>query len=460
MSELAEALRGRVDGDVSEMPDDLQSLSEDFGRITTRTPGVIVRPASTEGVAAVVRLALQHGWSVSTRGAAHSQGGQGLSTGGILLDMTSLAGEIVMDEARQTVTCLAGTTWSDIVGATLRRGLVPPVLTNNLNVTIGGTLSVAGIGVASFKHAAQVDACHVLQVVTGNGDIVECDRERHRDLFDAVRAGLGVCGVITRASIRVRRVKPSVRTFYLLYDDVAHLLRDELRLIERGRVEYLESWCVPCPQGFRQGAHGPEMFAEWFFPLHVTVEFDGTPPDAADVLDGLSPYKRPHVGDQPVEAFARRLDPLFELWRRSGYWASAHPWMETVLPWESAGAFVSQVLGNFPPPALGGGHVLLWPARGRSSDAPLFRTPESDFVVGFGILPGVPPAALPHILPRLTMASDLSTAAGGKRYLSGYLGFDRSRWAAHFGDRWEWLIEMKQRFDPHRVLNPETIAFE
>jgi cytokinin dehydrogenase len=454
MADAFDGLRAALRGEVSTSPPELRDLAGDFGRIVTRVPAAVVRPATVDDVTALVRMAPREGWTVTSRGAAHSQSGQGLSEGGVLLDMRSLAGDIRIDETRLTAECLAGTRWSDLVAETMRRGLTPLVLTNNLDVTVGGTLSVAGIGVASFRHAAQVDTCEALEVVTGTGERVECDRERERDLFDAVRSGLGLFGVMTRARVRLRRALPSTRTFHLLYDDLATLMRDERTLIDRDRVTYLESWCVPCPQGFRQGPMGLQPFAEWFFPLHVSVEYDGTYPADEDVLDGLRPYRRPHVGDQTTEGYARRLAPLFELWKRAGYWAATHPWMETILPWSAAAPYISQVLANLPPHALGGGHVLLWPSRGRTSDAPLFRTPDDDFVMGFGILPGVPAGFVGEATPRLRMASDLASAMGAKRYLSGYLDFDAARWKAHYGDRWPWMLAMKRRVDPHGLLNP------
>ena len=70
------------------------------------------------------------------------------------------------------------------------RGLVPRVLTNNLNVAISGTLSMAGLGVASFRYGTQADNVVELQVVTGTGEIVTCSREENRELFDVVRCGL------------------------------------------------------------------------------------------------------------------------------------------------------------------------------------------------------------------------------------------------------------------------------
>src|SRR6185369_6510598 len=113
----------------------------------------------------------------------------------------------------------------------LAQGLVPRVLTNNLNVTIAGTLSMAGLGVASFRYGTQADNAVELQVVTGTGKIVVCSREENRELFDAVRCSLGQFGIITRAKVRLRRCKPKVRKYYLLYDDLGALMADAKRVM-------------------------------------------------------------------------------------------------------------------------------------------------------------------------------------------------------------------------------------
>ncbi len=108
---------------------------------------------------------------------------------------------------------------------------------------------------------------------------------------------------------------------------------------------------------------------------------------------------------------------------------------------------------------LGGGHILLWPCRGRVSEIPLFRTPDDDFVLGFGILPGVPRDLLEQAKARLSMASDFSIMAGGKRYLSGYIAFDREKWRAHFGPTWDEFARAKRTYDPKGVLNPGFIIW-
>lgn len=455
-AELAREIRGQV------LVDDVsrESASTDFGRMIVRKPAAAVRPASPEDVASAVRFAVRHGLSVSTRGGGHSQTGQSLSDQ-IALDMTSLDKVLEVDPGQGTVTCQAGIKWRTVVEELAPRQLSPPVLTNNLEVTVGGTLSSAGLGVASWRHGTQADNCVELEVVTGEGEVVRCSRQQNQDLFDAVRAGMGQFAIITRAKLKIRPHRPGFRSFYLLYDDLGVLLDDLKIVMTDERFDYLEAWCTPCPQGFRQVGGTRQPFAQWFYPLHATIETDGKSTPAADEkLHDLKFYKHVHTEDGGLIDFFARLDALFAIWKRAGFWEYAHPWMECVLPWQSTPFYINQVLQSMPPQAIAGGHILLWPARGNSSSAPLFMRPASDFLMGFGILPAVPHRLLEEALPKLNMASQACMMVGGKRYLSGWIAFDVAQWKAHYGENWPAVLNLKKKYDPHRVLNPGFVKYE
>ncbi|MFZ0961936.1 MAG: FAD-binding protein, partial [Terriglobia bacterium] len=435
-----------------------EGVATDFGGIVVRRPQVVVCPASAEDVARVVKFAARNSLHVATRGGGHSQSGQSLSDQ-IVLDMTSF--DQVTRVAEDAVTAQAGIKWRALVEHLAPQRLSPPVLTNNLDVTVGGTLSMGGLGVASWQQGTQADNCLELEVVTGTGDIVRCSASENRDLFDAARCGAGQFGVITEALLKVRRHRPRFRSFYLLYDDLAALLGDLKTVMNDARFHYLESWCVPCPQGFKRIGGQRQPFAQWFFPLHATVEMEGdAAPEAAEKLAGLRFYRLVHTEDGEITDFFTRLDTLFALWKRGGFWNYAHPWMECVLPWQTTAIYISQVLANLPPQALVGGHILLWPARGTASRVPLFMRPQAEFLMGFGILPAVPPALIDEVLPRMNTASQASSLLGGKRYLSGWINFDHAAWRAHFGEQWPAVATAKRKFDPQGILNPDFIKFE
>lgn len=454
-------LRSIVKGQVVTEDSARVAVSSDFGRMQERMPWAILRPADAQDIAKALGFARKHRIPVSTRAQAHTQTGQALNQGGILIDINALDKILAIDEKEMTATVQAGVIWRDLVEHAHKVGLVPPTLTNNLGVTIGGTLSVAGLGVASFLHGAQGDNAIELEVVTGAGEVVTCSREKNAELFNVVRSGLGQFGIITRAKIKLRRFKPKVRMVFMLYDDLGAFMKDSVTLMGEPRVDHLESWCVPAPMGFKSLPSGDKQaFAQWFYPLHATIEHDGQAPDEKALLAGLKPYKVVHREDRTLLDFFNRLEPLFTIWRRAGYWANTHPWMECILPWETTEAYINTILSELPPQALGGGHILLWPSSGKTSSIPLFMRPPGDWVMGFGILPGIPKQFLDLALPRLDQASDLSMAMGAKRYLSGYINFDKERWRLHFGEEWDRVCKAKKQFDPDRLLNPGFIDFD
>jgi FAD/FMN-containing dehydrogenase len=85
--------------------------------------------------------------------------------------------------------------------------------------------------------------------------------------------------------------------------------------------------------------------------------------------------------------------------------------------------------------------------------------PAGEHVMGFGILPGIAPEFLAPVKTRLNLASDASMAAGGKRYLSGLIEFDRPRWKRHFGAAWPRIQALKKTYDPDGILNPGFIDY-
>lgn len=456
-----EELRAKLDGTVLPGPQAHDEFLTNFGHIHHWRPRLVVKPVSAEDVVETLRYAKRHGLTVSTRGAAHSQSQLAISRAGILLDMKSFDRILEVDDTAATVSVEPGAIWRDVVARVARHGLIPPVLTNNLSVTVGGTLSVAGIGVASFKHGAQTDNVEELHVASVDGEVQRCSRQENAELFWGVLSGLGQVGIILKARLRLRRAKPMTRTYYLLYDDHRRFMEDAKLAMESGRWDYMESWCSPNPQGLKWVNGVRQPFAKWFFPFHLTVEFEpGAPPDAQRLLEGLRPYQNLHVDDLPTQEFANRLVPVFDVWKKLGTWEHLHPWMEVVLPYSTAADYLDAVLPDLSPGVNVGGHVLLWPARSSVSEVRLFMHPPEEHLIGFGILPAVPPRFWDQFKPRLDAASELSIAMGGKRYLSGYVTFDAAQWRDHFGPRWNELVRLKKQYDPEGRLNPGFVVYE
>lgn len=451
-AKLRSLLRGQLVTD----EDALQDVSTDFGRLVRCRPKAIVVPASSQDIQRVVEFANRESFPVSIRGAGHSQSGQSLSRGRLLLDMMAL--NRVYRVKGDAAWVDAGITWRELVERLGPRGLVPPILTNNLSVTVGGSLSVGGLGVASHRFGTQVDNVEALEVVTGTGDVAVCSPTENADLFNAVRAGLGQFGIITRAKLRLRSCSENVRTYYLLYDRPESLLADQQQILHDQRFDFIEGWCTPCVQGMKALGSTRVPFAEWFFPLQLSVEYAGGAPGDS-VLSHLNYYRRIHTEDSSLMAFLTRMDAVFERWYESGGWKLPHPWMEVLLPWDGVVDYLEGVVKSLPPNLLGDGQLLLWPCRGTVSETPMLARPGGEFIMGFGIQPVIPRRELEMVLTLLRKASDLAIQVGGRRYLSGWVEFDHARWQSHFGSHWPRVLEWKRFFDPNGILNPDFVQY-
>lgn len=164
-------LQGRLSVDTWE----LEAASVDFGRLSRGEPSEVVHPATAEDVARVVKAAFESPFAVSARGHGHSINGQAMikEKKGVVIEMgKSDSGEdgssIRVSEKGMYVDVWGGKLWIDVLSATLEYGLAPMSWTDYLYLSVGGTLSNAGISGQTFNHGPQITNVYELDVVTGN----------------------------------------------------------------------------------------------------------------------------------------------------------------------------------------------------------------------------------------------------------------------------------------------------
>ena len=448
-------MRNRKLPDVNTDERALEAASVDFGRVVHKRPRGIVRPVSAREVAKFVREANREGCPVAIQGAGHSQSGHSLIDDGILIEMKGL--DRIGDVEDGEISVQGGARWRDLVSRVYAQGYLPMGLTSHLSPTVGGTLSAAGIGAMAHRYGAQTDNLAELEVVTGDGRLLRCSPERNTALFDCVRCGQGQFGVLTEARLRLRRARPSARTFKLFYDDVNAYMQDLELLVNEDRFPYIQTWCLPAARSMWAVASG-EFFAQRLYSLELTEEWDEIPPDPDQLLDGLRYARLASCVDSSTLSFVTRLDRTGPgIW--FGDWAQSHPCTEGLLPWEAFVPFISETLTSLPGVVARNTQVLLGPLRNDRIQSPLLMRPTGRLLMGFGILVEFPESELTEALPALAEVSRRLIEKGGKRYLSGWVDFDRKDWQAHFGELWPQLLERKREFDPQGILNPGAIPW-
>jgi FAD/FMN-containing dehydrogenase len=418
----------------------LTACARDYGRVVHRMPSAVLRPAAVRDVVKALRFCGDQRLPVTARGQGHSTAGQAQVESGLVIDMSSL--QRIGPVQGGAVRVQGGATWRQVLSKTVPLGWAPPVVTGFTGLSVGGTLSMGGIGAASFRHGPQVDNVLALQVVTGAGELVACSPDQRAELFSAVLGGVGQYGVIVEATLAVAPVAPRARYHLLGYDDADVFFTDLRTLTTEDQVDGLYGQIRPGPEG------------GWSYLLHV-VEFFSSTPDDSTVLAGLrsAPAART-VMDLDTLSFATVVDEQLEA---LGLTHLSRVWRDVFLPGSRIEAFVVDALAELTVDELGpAGFVLLFPIRNALQPYAL-RLPEEEQVVLLDVCTsGAPedPDYVPTQLHKARAMYEQARALGGTLYPIGSTPLTTEDWRAHHGPGYPALRTAKENYDPANILTP------
>ncbi|HEX3591260.1 MAG TPA: FAD-binding protein [Pseudonocardiaceae bacterium] len=361
----------------------LDEAADDFGHIVHQRPAGVLRPGSVADVGTLLRHV--NGIPVVARGRGHSAYGQA-QTDGIVLDMSGLAdiGPVVGDR----ITVQAGADWRSVLTATLRHGLTPPVLTDYLGLSVGGTLSVGGIGGTSHRYGAQTDHVVAVDVTTPPGEHHACTPSD--DLFHDVLAGRGRHGIITAATLNLIPAPAVVHRHQLFYAGLAALRADQHVL---RHLDFVQADILPGETG-------------WQYVLDVVA--DELPPTqhVAEEAETLSYFD-----------FADRLAAGELYFRSTGEWFHPHPWWTGFLP---SDAFLDQILTETTPADVGpSGLILTYPIPTAKLKTRQLAVPEGEVAVHISLLRTSTPETVAEALAANQKWQARALAAGGTSYPIG-----------------------------------------
>ncbi|MBR1121718.1 FAD-binding protein [Bradyrhizobium lablabi] len=417
--------------------------SHDFGNIVHRLPRAVLKPAGTADIAEAIRWAAAQKLKIAARGQGHSTYGRSMASDGVVVDMGSLNAIRAIGTDRIVVD--AGATWKSVLEATLAQGLTPPVLTNYLGLSVGGTLAVGGIGGTSSRFGMQSDQLIELDVVTGDGRELKCSRESNPDLFDAMRGGLAQCGIITRATLALVRAPERVRRYQLFYRDLASLVADQRSVLAADRFDQLQGAIIP------DGKRG------WRYQLEGAVHYSGSIPDNRTVLAGLSDIRDAAViTDLTYHDDARVFEKLETLLRSKELWYRPQPWLFTFLPGSKAERAAGELMRGLSGDDVGTfGRVTFYPMLTKAFGSPLVRLPDDSTAFPFNVVRvAADKEKVGQMVAQNHALYDRVREAGGVLYPVSAFPMSSDGWKQHFGSRWPQFAEAKRRYDPEHLLTP------
>lgn len=447
----------KVEGTILTDETSLAAASKDYGQIVQRRPFAVLRPASEEDIVQMIHFARKYEIQVAVRGQGHSTYGQSLVDAGIVIDMSSLTA--IHEITQSDVKVDAGICWSDLLRMTIAQGLTPPTTPDYISLSVGGTLSVGGVGSQTPWRGPLVDNVLELEVVTGRGQIVTCSPTQKSELFDAVRAGLGQFGIITKARIRLISAPRMTRLYRATYDDLARFLSDMELLLDEQRFDTLQGFVESNEQG------------HWIYQLEVSKFFSALPsPNDESLLTGLSfvpgrltkqdlPY---FTGDITRPGYVDRVDAYVQELIKAGLWDLPHPWINLFVPSHTALDFIQETLVHTSLADVGQGVMSIYPYNHEAFVAPFFRVPATSHFFLFALLRNAVPPTTAHTEQLVALNRQLferAKAAGGTRYPIDSVPMRQADWVEHFGQMWQIFVMFKQFFDPDNLFAPGQAIF-
>lgn len=192
------------------------------------------RPGSVGELAALVSSLGSRGAIV--RGLGRSYGDAAQNAGGTVIDLTGWQRILDIDAAEATVTVESGLSLDDLMRALLPHGLWLPVIPGTRQVTIGGAIAADVHG--KNHHVSGSFGNHVLamDLLLASGDVITLNPDgENSPLFWATIGGMGLTGIVTKATISLKRVESS---YFLVDTERVHNLDSLLTTLSTGDGDY------------------------------------------------------------------------------------------------------------------------------------------------------------------------------------------------------------------------------
>ncbi|XP_019056800.1 PREDICTED: cytokinin dehydrogenase 6 isoform X2 [Tarenaya hassleriana] len=443
--------------------EDVHHASRDFGNRYQLLPLAVLHPKSVSDIASTIR----HIWmmgphsklTVAARGHGHSLQGQAQAYHGVVINMESLKDQNMY-------------------------GLTPKSWTDYLHLTVGGTLSNAGISGQAFRHGPQISNVHQLEVVTGKGEVVNSSEKQNSDLFRGVLGGLGQFGIITRARIALEPAPIMVKWIRVLYLDFNAFARDQECLISAdSKFDYVEGFVIInrtgllnnwrssfTPQDPLQASlfksDGKRLYCLELAKYFKLDKKDAINQEVNESLSELSYISSTlFLSEVTYEEFLDRVHMSEIELRSKGLWEVPHPWLNLLVPRSKINTFAEGVFGNILTDTSNG-PILIYPVNKTKWDngtSAVIPEEEIFYLVAFlssAIASSSGKDNLEHILKQNQKILEFCAAAclGVKQYLAHYT--TKEEWRAHFGTRWETFVRRKFTYDPLAMLAPGQRIFQ
>ncbi|MBX3028380.1 FAD-binding oxidoreductase [bacterium] len=421
------------------------------GRLTAR-PACVVRPRSTEDVAAVLRYANDARVPVVPYGGGSGVGGGVLpDAASIVVDLRRLDQVLELNETALQVRVQAGMYGHHFEAALQARGYSMGHWPQSVELsTIGGWIATRAAGQYSTRYGSIEDMLLGLEAVMADGRVVRVKSTPRRSAGPDPRhlflGAEGTAGIVTEATLKVFPLPESRRLLSFAFPDFDSGLEAIRQIVRAG-------WRPPVMRlydAMETGRH----FGQWqqedrcFLLLVSEGPASLTAAEAEACHAACTGHGGEALGDAPVQHWLaeRNNVPSLMSFIERGFVLDT---IEVAVEWDRIHALYAEVVT-----ALRTVKNLIV-ISGHSSHS---YAQGTNIYFTFVAKPGDPTAAEPTYLECWKQAMEATLRCGGTICHHHGIGRLRAPWmAAEHGSALELLRAVKRALDPNGILNPGVL---
>src|SRR5829696_5308425 len=192
------------------------ACSDDYARdesltVAACTPAAVVRPASTDEVAGVLRVAGELGVPVTARGSATGLSGAAIPLpDGIVVSFERMASILEIDTENHVAVVQPGVTLAQLDEATAAKGLVYPVYPGEYSASLGGNVGTNAGGMRAVKYGVTRHQVLGLEAVLPTGEVIRTGGKfvKATTGYDLTQLIIGSEGTLALATEAILRLHP------------------------------------------------------------------------------------------------------------------------------------------------------------------------------------------------------------------------------------------------------------